>query len=274
MATELEVILQAKVSPERGEILLKAAQLIEDMGLHNHWLEIENILSLEESIDPFQMVNDIEYVLYEGVRVTLNNFSIFTSSNDLALLISVIEGITLVEEYEDFDTVLAICDSDQSDEEILADLLALVTEYAAEDYLLILDTVSNRLISRIATLFAEEEDDEAPYDEEYSVPHIVRRLKGHIGDGEYLVTEEIRQGMPLGLEPALVFGRIESGLLETLSVKQASGELLAAALATNVPDEEVVKTATDQAEELFDDVNFLSDVNLTLAEMARKVFDE
>lgn len=285
MSTDFERFIQAKATAEQVEIFLKAASVIEELGLYNHWLEIESIMSLEENTDPFQIVNDIEYVLLTGVKIALNNFSIFSSSYDLELLVNIIESITLVEEYEDFGTVLAICGSDQSDEERLAELLALVSSYEFVDFIKVIDSVSHRLLERIENLFSDEETDEEDYATEDSMSQIVSRLKRFMEltgmtvhdsvdqEHSFLIAEQISNGLPLGLEPAMVFSRIEEDIYDLTSERTAQ-ELVAAALASDANNEDIASVAKEQCEELFGDAYLVRSVNLKINELTQKVFDE
>lgn len=269
MLNELEAVLVTKVSPERADILRKAAQIIEAMGLHNVFLEIEQLLSMEDEIDPSQLLYDVEYILLQGMRVTLNNFSIYSSSTNIELLIAIVEGVRDLEHYEDYDTVLAILETDQDDEETLAELLELTTEYPAEDFLNVLDSVSHRLTERIYSLFQEEDDNATEYGMENSVENIVKRLKAVSGLEDSIVYDNIAEGLPLGLDPAHVVNRIVEDIAE-LSSKEVAKELALAILASNVENEKVAQCAKGHVEELFDNANFISDANMAIDVIVRE----
>lgn len=272
MLNELEAVLMTKVSPERADVLRNAARIIEGMGLHNVFLEIEHLLAMEDEIDPSQILYDVEYILLQGMKATLNNFSIYSSSLDIELLSAIVEGVTALENYEDTDTVLGILDSDLDDEELLAELLELTTEYMAEDFLNVLDSVSHRLTERIRSLFLEEEDRGTLYGNEHSVDSIVKRLKAISGLEDSLVYDHVSEGLPLGLDPAHVFNRIEEDLFD-LTVQQTAKEITVAVMASNVENDRVAQCAKDHAEELYDDANFLSDVNRTIDSLVREALN-
>lgn len=271
MNNELEALLQTKTSPERAAILRDVANVLEEMSLYNHFVEIENLISLEEQIDPAQLMNEVEGVLLTGLTTVLSNFSIFTTSTDVEILLSIVKGLRDLEEYEDFETVLTICDSDSTDEERLAELMELVTSFVAEDYLPVLDGVSFRLVEKTRQLFAEKDDQDVGDLVEDSNQAIIKRLKSFKPQFDIAIFAEIENGFPVGMEPAMVFGRVEDRLFD-LSAEETAEEAYAAALATNALDEDVVSVAKDHVQELFEDANFVADVNIAINDVSERTF--
>ena len=274
MSDVFEYVINQNVDPVRADLLKKGADLIEAMGFYNHWVEIENLMGLESQMDPFELMNDIGFLITDGLRMLLNNFSIQTNSDDIEKMIATVEGINTVEEYEDFDAVLAILDTEQSPEEKLAELVAMVTEYEDFDLLPVYDIVGARLLSKIESLFKDEPLDNEPYDMETSTGFIIQRLKEFMKeDRDYLIAGELENGMPLGLDPAIVLSKIENSLLD-IPTSAIAEQLLAALLSSHLSGTEIVDFAKDYIEETFSDANEVSAINQAVVRLFGRVDNE
>lgn len=159
MVEEIEEFLLGVISPELANVYVDAAQVVLDSGISLHIEQLESLIAQEDKLGRDQVVNEISAYLQDLVESTLNQFGVFLSEDfKLKVATGLIRSINTLDNYDDVETIEALCISEESPEERLAALAELTSEYPLEEYLLILERVTPALLKKIVDRVHKPDD--------------------------------------------------------------------------------------------------------------------
>lgn len=161
-------VLSTARSPERAAPLMALVELLYESNYDETLNQIADIVSLYDSVT--ECIDLVEGLILSCTRSLLERLGVDIELANITkyprqvydLIHTIIEGI---EDYEDYDSLLAIADSDEPHEIALGNLVSFITHTPATYYHEIINLVSPRLLKVIkATLTARSasELDEVP----------------------------------------------------------------------------------------------------------------
>lgn len=284
MYEDLELLLSTKVSPERVALLLDAAALLDELGMEGHRMELELLVHRHDSMDPIGFADEVDTVLRAGILSVIENHGIrVDESASLHWYTAMVRGLLLLPDYEDTAAVEAICEVANDPEAALADLLELVTEYSSEDFIVLLDAVSPRLLERLLQLFKRradmgldaaetEEDDDEGCANKMDIAAIRQRLLRYLDNQSFIITEAIRNGLPLGQQPEQLLKQFDRDLV-VLSPRRAVEEVVAILIASCAKTEDIRALAIEYLEDLLADPRQIADAVIELDEVMREFLE-
>lgn len=269
MYDDLRTVLSGEVSPERTELLLYSAELLDSVDFYGHHLELQELIYNYENLEVGSLSLAVEDILKTGLLFVLNNFSVFTQTENLPLINAMVHGIGLITNYDDTDGILAICESESDPEIKFSDLMELVTDYTSDEFLMELSRVSVRFIERLTKLVSDRvERTEEVESREPVIAPIRTRLKNYLEDKTFIVTEAIVDGLPLGQCPEVLMD-LFAGELEELKPSRAAEELVAILLASELPTEDIEVKAGEYLENLYSEPSQVSEAVMALTEVIK-----
>jgi len=199
MFEDLRAFLNQLTNPEQTQQIMFAAQTIYDSG----YTEIENQINQElayQDIIGLDLAFDLTYkILIPRLTGLLREFGIHASPDaGLGQLSRLYADLQLIDTYSNKTAIISRLEQDLDNEEILADILALVGEWSSEEYLLVISRVSDSLLDRIADVLDEVEF-EAIADADVRTA-AVSRVKHYLSQVESgWIADKIRDGLVCGL---------------------------------------------------------------------------
>lgn len=198
--------LAESVTTELLSVLESAHDVFESYGLENYEQGFAELLLVSES-ESFQgaSLNDAIVDLTDQllVQILTQHAIVLTEEATTADRVLMAQALQVLEQYEDSQVILDTCALPQSPEEILADLVALVTPVSADNLLLLLDSVGVALVARLKELHSIQSADA---DEDPEAAALTQRcLKKftiflRFTDAVPLeITKLVKAGFPIGL---------------------------------------------------------------------------
>ena len=267
MYQDLKLLLEAKASPERSKIILDAAHTLDDAGLENHRVELQQLVYDHDDIEPFEVMDRVDSILLSGLLSCINNFSVYAEGLDVAKTSAILSGILLLSTYDDTETVLSICESDDNPEVQLADLLELVTVYTSQDFIEEINQVSPRLIQRLIRIMNQQSSYEETGSDNESIKKPIReRLRTFTNGSNYIINEKIDEGLPLAQKSDLLVERYIDEI-EGLRPDRVAEEMVGILLASDLEKDAVKDRASHYFEHYFSDANFIFEANVALKDV-------
>lgn len=260
MVEEIEEFLLGVLSPELTHVYVDAAQVVLDSGISMHIVQLDGLISQEDKLGRDQVVNELVAYLRNVTESTLNQFGVFVKEDfDLKVITALIRSINTFDNFDDVETIEALCISEESPEERLAALAELTSEYSLEEFLLNLERVSTALLQRILQS-VHKVDDSLEEDNPERTGKILR-IKSCISQIEnpwLLEYVERGGGINQSLEAMTTVFRefyeekLESNVLLERDFDHVGLQMMSFILASNTPDEELLKASEQVVEEVFD----------------------
>lgn len=262
MVEELEDFLSGVVSPELTAVYVDAAKTLVDAGITNHLAQIDLLIDQEDNLGRDQLVNEIDAYLKNAIDASLNQYGVFLNEGfTLKQASAVLRSINTLDDYDDVETIEAICISEESPEERLAALVELTSEYIVEDILLILDRVNPALLKRLLELVQDIDDglSEMPVERTSKIVRIKSCIK-HLKDSWLMEYVDAGGTINRSLADMIVTFRTvfeekaEKDVLLAKNVEEVALQLVSFVLASNVEDEQLMSACETMVEETFNKV--------------------
>lgn len=253
MLNDLEVYLNTSTTPELRDLILEAAEVLLTAGVDNHLFLMRNALDEADALGDFDVVNtSIVGTLIPLLHHHLREFGIkVVEETDLPTALSMFKAVLAIEEWADPQTLNAMALVDEDPETVLADILEVVGDLTSSDYLMVLESVSDNLITRIVEITDRPAE---PEDVDHSAIDTAKaRLKelfvrAPYGEDSHFI-HALAEGLHLGRD---FHTTIEPYLPELIDgpVVGLAQELVGFALASSLPREEIIP-ALDALKEHF-----------------------
>lgn len=156
MDIEIVEFIRSSFSPEEATTYEKSFELFSKFNLENYILPFNEIYMLVDDFDLSYIHQQFHDQLNETLHGVLNEHGIFVNEEtSFSLMNEILEGILNIESYNDYETILSILATENTDEEKFADIFALVTTEDSDSILLSLERVNPGLF-RVITKMVEE----------------------------------------------------------------------------------------------------------------------
>lgn len=263
MFVELREFLLALTSPEYTDQAMRTCDLLTRAGMHSHE---EGFMRLMEYtyVDNAQMLVDVDNTLKDYLDEMLGQFGVtFEETTTLSVLNNAFEALLSLPNYGDPESVLSLLQSDQTEEEIFAELLGLASDGVSSEFITQIESLDAALLKVIETTTNELMGGE-PGDQDISpirdrLRFYVRRYPG------LLVDKAIRDGATLGTEFSELIEPYQDDVVVLMKDPTAlAKELVGFMLATEVPMTELRETLLDELEDVVESINVLTRVTIEI----------
>jgi hypothetical protein len=224
--------LKEASTPEYTFLTQEALELLERLEYPDYQDAYEQLISSEPDISVPDMVLKIDAVTKAYMNTILVNHDVQIDQDAaLGILVKFVRGIVEIQEYDDFDMIKRVCESDDSAEEVFCELMSLVLIDTVEELLPYVTSVSDMLIRRLSELVKRQKPDVSIKDESNRDQYIdsLRSLFGFLGTKELKTVDLLISGFDVGFEMS-VYTDVLGSSLDAMPVKQIASELMAMAL--------------------------------------------
>lgn len=147
MFDELRIFLQNITTPENTQNIINACEILSQAGYISHDSEIDTVLSNIKSSDSNKVLQDLYAVTEDFLLDAVNTYGIIvTEETNIQILTKILEGLLILEDYGDPETLVNYLNQEISSEEILCEVLGEVTSLYTEHFLPHIQSVDVELI--------------------------------------------------------------------------------------------------------------------------------
>lgn len=234
----LDTHLSQATTPELKDSLERAHRLFERIELPDYESAFEELLELDGDADACATVQAVVELTRElQGKILAQHLVTLSEDSALDLRSDCIEGLLLLPDYENYQHVLMSLALDIPAEEKFAELLQLVSPHNAQEWLAVIESVSQTLLDRLQEAVQPRVRDErgsgllngqmrsARIDALVKLSKIIKGYKPS-------VVELINTGSDLGY-PFLTYARELQATLQALSPENAGAELVAICLVSS-----------------------------------------
>lgn len=272
MFDNLATYLDLVVLPERKANTLRTCELLAKVGCMTLQDDLENLLSMGELLDNQTLLDDIQGLLEGAVEAKLGEFGVTLNSGDLNFKALLLETLVVLGDFEMFETIAVVCESDDSNEEKLAALAELVGLLEWGSVMENVNSVTTNLIQRFYELAGNALEAKEKTVETISLEPIRKRLSSFLTRHPNTMVGEavIENGFKLGMPLEVVVEAFDD-FIAPLAPSKAVEEITAAVLCSNVPDADVQKAVSKTVEDIFHDIDYLSTANAEVLKIMKDI---
>lgn len=282
MYDKLILMLQKMAHPEVVRAYTQSLQVLEMYGYLDPWSDIGGYIESGPEVSTAVFMDVIEDILTKGLDHVLRQMTLMVDGNH-EFMSQVLEGLKVLETYDDPESLLTIIDLQNSTLETLAEMLALVTPLKADDLLLKIVDCSEQLITAIRTTYQGKEALEAapvPPEPSDKKRMIVSRILKEVPNCLAALAMN-RDFMPYGLPIEVLLRKytLELSLLQPSgdsvydkgAPEQAGLEIIYLVCISDTAYEDIIPTVKSNLDTLYSDIEFITRINLTVDTNVSKV---
>ena len=246
------VYLDQVATPERKLVFQEAIETLTAAGIHGHEFQIDEMMELDDLGDNAEFLLQIEATLSTIYHGLLQQFGVTVDENcDLAMATDILKALLAMDNWSDPASLSDACESQESAEATLAELLELTGSKHAGDYLPHLDRVSPDLIQRIDDTNHLYPESALPSSEEHT--RAVDRLTAFFARySAPILSQAISEMLLLGADYRALMEPYQEKV-SNLEIEPAVNELVGFALASDLPNgEELIKAIHDESQGWWD----------------------
>lgn len=242
MLEQLSAFLETSVTPEYAGLLMKSATVLYEMGVRTHESDLIQNLAIREQEGRDQTVMVIGQVINNGLDYVIESHGIYTSTGDLTAKLGLVEALQRLQNWDDTEAIMAICNSEETVVEKLCELFELTTapEQSAEDFHEIIKDADERVILGLIDMY---EEDEAQAEERLTP--IVEAIRNRILRlvklmPNTLAVRLVDEKIPLGAPVQVYLNYLDDELIERIrgDMDMAAREILGLVLISDtLPDQ-------------------------------------
>lgn len=269
MLEQLSFVLTPRVSHEYSELIRHGFEVLNRLGFTDYEYELSAIINTADVLDSHSFILGVTAVLNAGLNVVLSEHDmvLYFEDEDLEAKIDAAEALQTISEFNEPDALIAHTDcEDITNEEIMACLLAEVTDYDDTFWLPRIVSVTPALIAAISerahTLRDRNEwGDQVEHEEEEAERREVkararqraRNFKNTTKAHPLYAMKLITEGLPAGRPASQYVDPIRDDLLELSSkdAELAAQNILFAALLSDMDDGQILSASQHICEDIY-----------------------
>lgn len=241
--------------PETSGIYLRAFKLFDLMNLEDYILPFDEISTMSEELDSISLIDKCNTLLDEFITDLLKQHGIFIfDETKIHEALMILELIPIIVQYEDFNSLLNITDTDISDEEKLASILSIVGSNEIEFYITLIERVNPGLIRKISELLNNKKSDIVEYSNTNEQVVLINKLFNNVNNS--IIYPKLKDGLKFNMLFDLYIKLYWEDIVSTEDYILISRDLVAICIISNDKKSRVLETIKD-----FIGIN-LSDLNL------------
>lgn len=273
---KLENLLGKWVGVERHESVMAALEVLRDYGFTATWSEISQYLEYGTDYPIADSLGVIEASINRGIEAVFSEHQMMVEGS-IPTKTSILEGLLILQDFDDGDSVLRIIDDNNDPHHAMAELLELATTKPWSQYIDALLSIPQRMIDKIASLYLEVVDDGEdilPVFESGDKEKARRLAKFIDRYPNTLVKSSVVDTMrPLGLPSAIALHdhKVALGLLEPKAPEQAALELMGIALLCDIPYKDLSTKVKQLPDTIYTNMDFILRVGTSLDKLITEV---
>lgn len=242
MIHTIQVALTGLITPERLDVLVESARLLETSGQSTPLDEVQEVIEIQNSnTDNAILVSRITDVLEIGINQTLRHFGIIcTDEAPLAAKNAILHTVSSIEDYLIPEHTVGLLSGYFNNEEVIAHMVPIFTSLSTDEAIEYIQEVTDELIVRMTEVIESEMLKRGPIEVTLPPDNTARlatlnRLIKAVGDKRVTMVRQlldsgVRAGRPL-------IGLLETQLteLDTLEPEQLASELLSLSVFSDTP---------------------------------------
>jgi hypothetical protein len=263
--------LDQVTSPERKLVFQNAMDALTQAGIQDHSFWVDQMMEQDDLGDATDFLRDVEEMLKGAIASLMLRFGVrLDDSCPLALSTDILQAISRMDNWDDKAALSNLAELDETPEVILAEMLQVTGTRHSNDYLPHLFYVSQALIDRIDQLNATVWDAALPSreDHERAQSRLVAFFAGYSAP---ILSQAISEMLLIGGDYKGLLSSYEAEI-QKLAMEPAVNELVGFALASELPNGEVLKKAVlDECQGWWDgDTNNATKLNGLVVERLKK----
>ena len=272
MFTELNEYLNI-VSPNIKQLISDAFKVFERIDYPAYEDEYVQILMLMDNLD-ISTTNDSILNTTKNIQNSILSMHEIILNKDVTIQTQTlfINAILDIQEYEDKDALLKLVNLPTDPNDILSELVALVTHVNADILFFDIESVSPAFIFKLN----EQLSDKSNNDELPDVPNKqkyidkLNNLTNILGVSDLDIVALVNSGIDVGF-PFKVYGNILSNYLDELPVNKIAQELLAACFISEDGIDSPLKVIADNIDNYISDISIITKVNIEITNILLKI---
>lgn len=274
MFLDLKEFLSKNVDPVRGGMINAAVHELANHGEVSSYSEISRLLNTANMDSIAGILDGIETIVNTGLNLVLRAFTIeVTEEATIAIKTDILEGLRVLETYEDSETILAMCEESGDSNETLSKLLELVTTRTWADYSDVILNLSHTLIEQLSdkhSVNIENNSDVIVTFEDKRKDAVMRFItKYPVSMAKTaILQDQVQFGTPFNILKQDCVEQLQS--FEPFAPAQLAVEMVGLGLISDLSFNNISRETKDKLEEMFTDPDFVSKVVISMD----RVFDE
>lgn len=262
MFNELDEYLANVVTPELRATMVSTCELMAEMGVEGHSFAIDQELSMADNADTAITVQSIHSIIIETLRALLDQMGVETRNNmPLYKLADMMRALNALTNYEDQVSVATLIDEASDNIDAFGAVLELVGQFTAHDYIELVVSVSDDLLTRLRSLNSDQEAyDKLP---DPAVVQLAReRFKRCIKlHPKTLIETKVREGARIGIPADDLIDEVGDPIHD-LDAAKFGVEMGAIHLASDLPNEALADAAKAMIQKFSSDLPFVARANV------------
>lgn len=247
---ELQGLIATRVTPELNNTLSALDAAILAAGFSMHREEFDMMFAEESNIDANTIVDNVVAILRVAADKVLGTMEVEVGDDiPLDRLIALVNFLITFDRSDDDDRFYALIENRTSNEEVICDMLEIVTEYDSGDYLPYITRIGDNLIE---TMRRDIEEGFRLNEQPEEVPQFVKERLNKWGyDKPVAIAETFEEeNVPDGVDMESLYSVYSDQLLD-MSPTDAVDNLVYMALHSNVSNEALIDEIEFRMESTF-----------------------
>ncbi len=273
---ELEAFLAQTVSPERGAILLRAANLLTQLRYESHEYPILEAMMGFDDADAGSIVDHISEILLVSLKrlLQLSSFVISDDTHEqhIPVLCDIATALATATNELDSINLVSFLDRDDSPVELMAELVSLMTSSTIEEVSEVIESFREETMDAFLDSLREENDKREDAMISFHAVHRERRTKVIARLRQYMqhynpsfAKRLVIGGFELGLDEPEVYHAVMEDVLVMEKGAEFVQEYIGVLLLTDKTIEEILELVADDIEEMsFTDPNEMTNASTWL----------
>lgn len=271
----LKEYLDSRVSPELTSLFIEASQTLVDFRVDTHVFYFEQELSNNETKETSSLIENIQSTLINLLKGIISNFGVEVSSEaTLYQCLDLVKALSLIDNYEDLETINSRILGSEGNVASLSDVLELTGSLNSIDYMSFIDSVSQELLDKIEELSKEPNIEESVSEDLFNeIRARLLKFKSFVKDFDNsLIGNRIKDGLKLGMD-IRELDHLQWSELESLDSDTIASELVGLVLVSNLPKYSLSKAISKELDNLHFDVDKLTTVSVAANRLLGSIYD-
>lgn len=272
MFDQLQVFLDFTAPPELKLLLVRADQVIKQVGVNTHEDILIELLERADNEETGTMVGYINETYRDTLAEVLGRFDVWVSDNpDIHTMVEIISTLDSVNNYDDVDSLLGIVDGEEDSVVSLGMIVEEMSGTPLDETLQVVDRVGVNLMTNIKKVLTEEVDNDEVV-EAKDLRDVRRRIRFFIdAHPQVLAKKGFDEGMSIGVSISAWIDRYHDTLID-LPYNRLVPELVAFALSAGIQESEMYGVVVGELESLIGDELDLTKADILTEKLVKEVF--
>lgn len=272
---KLENLLQQWVDNVRKECILNGFGILRTYGFTACWSEVSQWLEANPDKPIAETLDVIEHRLADALAQVLMEHSI-VAGGSIALRTAMLEGLYLLQDVNDYETVISIIESCNEPVQTLSELLEFATLKPWADYISHITVVSPRLIRKIESLYRPRVDQDGDSLTLFESDDKDKALRVAKFVGKYpqsFASIALANSRPLGTPFNILIQdhKVALGQYEPMAPDQAALELMGLGLLGDIPFKDFSQKLKQHVDVVYVNLDFITKVDVRLDQLIAEV---